>query len=513
MGHLLNSHFYRAFEDRHRGPRALIKTRLQVYLPFVELLKTIHTDVNAVDLGCGRGEWLELLQDVGVSAHGVDLDEGMLDGCRELGLSAELNEAVSYLETLPDESQSVVSAFHLVEHLPFERLQALVLEAHRVLKPGGILIMETPNPENMVVATRNFYLDPTHQRPVPPELLFFVAEFYGFARMKVVRLQEESDLAKRTNLTLQDVLGGASPDYAVVAQKSAPTGLLAQLDAPFSIEYGLSLESLTERYQVQTSVRFEQAQALASQAGNSAQQADAKALQTQSDVRRAETAALLAERNSQLAQQIAQQAENCAQLAELKAQSAEAMAEQAKGAAQHAQTVAQQAEAKAQQADARALQAEGCAQQAQNAAQQAEVQVQQSQQLLRGVLNSRSWRLTAPLRWGVVQLRALRTQGFVSRLKAIVKKVSRPFVRRFLIWVEQRPALKSRLIAITRRMGLYEQLQFVYSRFAARLNIAIAPVEATPMQLRPEKNLQLTKREQAVYDDILLAIKNKREIK
>ncbi len=79
--------------------------------------------------------------------------------------------------------------------------------------------METPNPENIVVATRDFYLDPTHQRPIPPQLLSFLPEFYGFARTKIIRLQESKDLEMRADLTLQDVLSGASPDYAVVAQK------------------------------------------------------------------------------------------------------------------------------------------------------------------------------------------------------------------------------------------------------------------------------------------------------
>ena len=86
--------------------------------------------------------------------------------------------------------------------------------------PGGLLIMETPNPENIVVATRNFYLDPTHQRPIPPMLLAFVAEYAGFARVKTLRLQESKELVNKGDVSLQDVFAGASPDYAVVAQKT-----------------------------------------------------------------------------------------------------------------------------------------------------------------------------------------------------------------------------------------------------------------------------------------------------
>jgi O-antigen chain-terminating methyltransferase len=233
---------------------------LRVYLPFVEPLKHLDPDARALDLGCGRGEWLELTKELGLNAHGIDLDDGMLLACKELDLSVETGDAISYLEKLADESQTVVSAFHVVEHIAFEQLQLLVSEAIRVLKPGGLLIMETPNPENIVVATRNFYLDPTHQRPIPPELLSFLPEFYGFSRIKIIRLQESKDLIDRADLTLQDVLSGASPDYAVVAQKGAVEDVMSQLDTAFKNEYGLSLENLTGRYQSQISARIEQAE-------------------------------------------------------------------------------------------------------------------------------------------------------------------------------------------------------------------------------------------------------------
>ena len=269
----MSDDFYRTFEDKHRGSRELIKSRLRVYLPFVEPLKNLDPDATALDLGCGRGEWLELTKELGLNVHGIDLDNGMLLACKELDLSVETGDAISYLEKLADESQTVISAFHVVEHIAFEHLQLLVSEAIRVLKPGGLLIMETPNPENIVVATRNFYLDPTHQRPIPPELLSFLPEFYGFARIKIIRLQESEDVVNRADLTLQDVLSGASPDYAVVAQKAAVENVMSQLDTPFKNEYGLSLENLTGRYQSQISARFEQAESKVQQAEMKAEQA------------------------------------------------------------------------------------------------------------------------------------------------------------------------------------------------------------------------------------------------
>lgn len=240
--------FYRAFEDRHRGSRELIRERLQVYLPFVSPLLALHPPVAALDLGCGRGEWLELLGQHGFQAQGVDLDAGMLEACVALGLSVSQRSALAQLAAQDAESLSIVSGFHIAEHLPFADLEKLVMEAMRVLKPGGLLILETPNPENLVVGSSNFYLDPTHQRPIPPLLLGFLVEHHGFARVGTLRLQESPRLYSQTDIGLMDVLGGASPDYAIVAQKQAAPEVMAGFDAAFEATYGLQMHQLAQRY-------------------------------------------------------------------------------------------------------------------------------------------------------------------------------------------------------------------------------------------------------------------------
>jgi 2-polyprenyl-3-methyl-5-hydroxy-6-metoxy-1,4-benzoquinol methylase len=282
----MNDGFYRAFEDRHRGSRDLIKARLAVYLPFIEPLLTPYPAADTIDLGCGRGEWLEILTGVGFKPIGVDLDSGMLAACHALDLIVELDDAIAYLSKLSGNSQTVVSAFHIVEHISFEQLQTLVAQAMRVLKPGGLLIMETPNPENIIVATRNFYLDPTHERPIPPMLLSFVAEYAGFSRVKTLRLQEPKELIKKGDVNLQDVFSGASPDYAVVAQKHASDDILALTDEPFSHDYGLSLENLLSRW----NDRFDRTETKAQQAETKAQQAETKAQQAETKAQQAETA-------------------------------------------------------------------------------------------------------------------------------------------------------------------------------------------------------------------------------
>ncbi len=153
----------------------------------------------------------------------------MLAPCQEMDLHVEQEDAITCLKRLPDNSHIVVSGFHIAEHMPFSDLQILVQEALRVLKPAGLLILETPNPENIIVGSSNFYVDPTHQRPIPSQLLTFLPEYYGFCRVKVVGLQESKELASSENISLVNVLRGVSPDYAVVAQKDADHELLATI--------------------------------------------------------------------------------------------------------------------------------------------------------------------------------------------------------------------------------------------------------------------------------------------
>jgi O-antigen chain-terminating methyltransferase len=326
----------------------------------------LEQGARVLDLGCGRGEWLELMTEAGFEAHGVDLDAAMLQECRQRCLAVQRGDAVAHLRGLGDESLSAVSAFHLIEHLSFDRLFTLVEEALRVLAPGGLLILETPNPENLLVATGDFHLDPTHRRPLPPPLLAFLTEFCGFARTKVLRLQESEELEKNPSPALYDVLAGASPDYAVVAQKAAPAERMALFDRAFDRQYGLVLHTLAARYDIALDARARQAEDAARQA----QAAEARAVQAQA----------------------------AAAAAEARAVQAQAAAAAAEAQAVQAQAAAQAAEARAVQAQAAATAAEARAVQAQAAAQAAEARAGQAEVALAAIYRSRSWRITAPLR-------------------------------------------------------------------------------------------------------------------
>ena len=245
----MSNSFYKAFEDQFRGSRELIKERLRAYQPFLVNIKDIDPNGKALDLGCGRGEWLEILAELKIAASGIDLDEGMLSDCRNLGLDVEQGNAIAKVSQQPDNSLVLISGFHIAEHLSNADLQTLIQESFRALKPGGLLILETPNTENISVATVNFYFDPSHLRPIPAKLLQFLTLHVGFTRSKIIGLQESTGLRDgHRPPTLFQVINDASPDYAVIAQKNASKEQLEGFDTAFSKSYGLHLDQLAARY-------------------------------------------------------------------------------------------------------------------------------------------------------------------------------------------------------------------------------------------------------------------------
>jgi O-antigen chain-terminating methyltransferase len=221
--------FYLAFEDRYRGTRQEIASCQRIYLPYLETLGVLgagqRTGARLADLGCGRGEWLQLLLEAGATgAFGVDRGAQMIDLCRQRGLPVEQSDALNFLRRQPDRSLAAITALHLVEHLPFPVLLAILGEARRVLETGGLLIMETPNCDNLLVASQSFHLDPTHRSPVPPLLLSFSVEHVGFREVTMLllhpysmehRVADSSPLADRFNGFFY-----GPQDYAVVAHNA-----------------------------------------------------------------------------------------------------------------------------------------------------------------------------------------------------------------------------------------------------------------------------------------------------
>jgi SAM-dependent methyltransferase len=180
--------FFAAFDERFRGTRTNIKEQLRVYLTPLKEAKIGTSGNPIVDLGCGRGEWLELLQEEGMQGIGVEHNRVLVDECRQAGLNVVERDILTYLCALPNSSVSGVTGFHIIEHLPFEVLLDLFDETVRVLQPGGVAIFETPNPQNVLVSTLGFYNDPTHRTPLPSTLLKFIAEVKGLQHIKLLQL-------------------------------------------------------------------------------------------------------------------------------------------------------------------------------------------------------------------------------------------------------------------------------------------------------------------------------------
>lgn len=243
--------FYKSFEDKFRGDKSEIKKRLLAYEPFLQILKQNNEKPAAVDLGCGRGEWLEILKQNGFAARGCDVSDEMIKECEKNDLEAKKQGAIEFLSELEDSSLALVSAFQLAEHLEFSELCELIKQARRVLKDGGILILETPNPENLRVATLNFYLDVTHVKPIPPMLLEYLCEFEGFSDTFMMRLNSNlsfSEDLQNQNVTLRDVLSSVGLDYAVLGLKNGDEKTReAFLSATKS---GFSFEELADRFDV-----------------------------------------------------------------------------------------------------------------------------------------------------------------------------------------------------------------------------------------------------------------------
>ena len=219
--------FYRALEARFRGSPSKIAELMSEHLPEVLSVAPLAKGLPLLDLGCGRGEWLAILRERGIAALGVDLNAANVQAGRDQGLEMRYQDALSALEETPDASLGMITAFHLVEHLEHDQLRYLLHQAYRALAPSGRLLLETPNPNNLIVAGCNFYIDPTHTRPLPPDLLAFLTEFAGFEAVETrplhpvaeeLRVHEESETAQRLNHFLY-----GPQDYVLFATRPVDT--------------------------------------------------------------------------------------------------------------------------------------------------------------------------------------------------------------------------------------------------------------------------------------------------
>lgn len=170
---------YFLFENRFRGSESQIKENLSQYLPY-------FSEGPVLDIGCGRGEFLELLEAKGLEALGVDIYPDFAAYCQSKGLKVTEADAVSYLEQMPDNALGGIFLAQVVEHLTQEYLMRLLALSHRKLKKGAWFVAETPNPAMLSTLSNSFYLDLSHERPIHPEAMRFLLEYCGFESVDIV---------------------------------------------------------------------------------------------------------------------------------------------------------------------------------------------------------------------------------------------------------------------------------------------------------------------------------------
>lgn len=211
------ANYYRKFENEFRGPEEEIKNRQQKYVKYFAGCN------NVVDIGCGRGEFLSLLKENGVSATGIDLSPHNIKECNEKGFHVAVGDGIEYLSGLLDESVDGIFCAQVIEHISIKELINLITTAYKKLQKDSVLIMETLNPECLMIFAQSFYMDPTHKFPVHPKTLSFFSKEAGFSDVKVEYFTPSDEkLSFNLNDTSMEKLNElifGNREYAVIARK------------------------------------------------------------------------------------------------------------------------------------------------------------------------------------------------------------------------------------------------------------------------------------------------------
>lgn len=170
---------YASFENRFRGPQAKVKDQLESYASLFPV------GGKVLDLGCGRGEMVEILRARGVEALGIDLNEEMIALCRERGLPCERGDLIEKLTACEDNSLAGIFSSQVIEHLPPSVLELMIDLCYLKLAPSGVLVLETINPTSVFALVQVYFLDPSHQKPIHPQSLKFLLESAGFKKVEI----------------------------------------------------------------------------------------------------------------------------------------------------------------------------------------------------------------------------------------------------------------------------------------------------------------------------------------
>ena len=217
---------YFLFEQRFRGSREDIKERQEIYIPY------FAGKSDVLDFGCGRGEFVELLLENGVTTQGIDLNPDMVAYCQDRGLPVIEVDGITYLHSQEDNSLGGLFAAQVIEHLKPYQMIDLIRLAYKKLQPNACILLETINVQALYGYLNYFYMDLSHERPVHPETLKFILEAEGFNNIQILYSSPVEDMAipplhinnednsefNRYIDKLNNFLYGPQ-DYAVIAYK------------------------------------------------------------------------------------------------------------------------------------------------------------------------------------------------------------------------------------------------------------------------------------------------------
>ncbi len=218
----MKSDFYLQFENKFRGNRQTIIEKLSIYDSLMELFIKENTQISLLDIGCGRGEWLEKWKEIIPNSMGIEKDLNMINVCKDFGLNIIEGEAIEILSTFKSRSISVITIFHLIEHIDNENLTFLLEQCYRVLKDDGMLILETPSIDNLLVSSKLFYVDSTHVNHINPDRMIFDLEYLGFAESSYYYING-GPLESANSLKLTRIFNGVAQDLLIIACKGKVT--------------------------------------------------------------------------------------------------------------------------------------------------------------------------------------------------------------------------------------------------------------------------------------------------
>ena len=217
-----SSDFYLRFENRFRGTSDGIYKRLSAYDSLLQKTRDTFVGKEILDIGCGRGEWLNKCNKFGFNCLGIEKDPSMANFCRDKGFDIYQEDAFDVLPRFNNDQFNVISMFHVIEHLTYEQIEKILIECKRILNDDGILILETPSIDNLQVSSKQFYLDPTHITPINPEGLIFLLDFleYDNSNQYFINLGQ---FYQESDFSIKKILNGVSQDLTVIASASMNT--------------------------------------------------------------------------------------------------------------------------------------------------------------------------------------------------------------------------------------------------------------------------------------------------